>query len=64
VGDVPVLGAPGCVKSPKTNVIDWLLPRLLAGERLTRADLVALGHGGLLEDISERPMPRSRSMSE
>ncbi len=61
VGHVPVLGAPGCVKSLKTNVIDWLLPRLLSGERLTRADLVALGHGGLLEDISERPMPRSRS---
>lgn len=59
VGDVPVLGAPGCIKSPKTNVIDWLLPRLLAGERLTRADLVALGHGGLLDDISDRPMPRS-----
>lgn len=56
---VPVLGAPGCIKSTKTNVIDWLLPRLLAGERLTRADLVALGHGGLLEDISERPMPRT-----
>lgn len=61
VGHVPVLGAPGCIKSPKTNVIDWLLPRLLSGERLTRADLVALGHGGLLDDISDRPMPRSRS---
>jgi molybdenum cofactor cytidylyltransferase len=58
VGAVPVLGAPGCIKSPKTNVIDWLLPRLLAGERLTRTDLVAMGHGGLLDDISERPMPR------
>lgn len=60
VGDVPVLGAPGCIKSLKTNIIDWLLPRLLAGERLTRADLVVMGHGGLLEDISERPMPRSK----
>ena len=59
--EVPVLGAPGCIKSPKTNVIDWLLPRLLAGERLTRADLVAMGHGGLLEDISDRPMPRNKS---
>jgi len=58
IGAVPVLGAPSCIKSAKTNVIDWLLPRLLAGERLTRADLVAMGHGGLLDDISERPMPR------
>ncbi len=58
VGDVPVVGAPGCVKSLKTNVIDWILPRLLAGERLTRADMVVMGHGGLLDDIAERPMPR------
>lgn len=60
VGDVPVVGMPGCVKSPKTNVIDLLLPRLFAGERLTRADLVALGHGGLMEDVddADRPMPR------
>ena len=61
VGDVPVVGAPGCIRSPRTNVIDLLLPRLLSGDRLTRADLVALGHGGLLEDISERPMPRSHT---
>jgi len=59
LGQTPVIGAPGCIKSLKTNVIDMILPRLFAGERLTRADLVAMGHGGLLEDISERPMPRS-----
>ena len=58
IGDTPVVGAPGCIKSPKTNVIDWILPRLIAGERLTRADLVAMGHGGLLDDIRDRPMPR------
>ncbi len=58
VDHIPIIGAPGCIKSPKTNVIDLILPRLLAGERLTRADLVAMGHGGLLEDIHERPMPR------
>ncbi|MDE2747328.1 MAG: molybdopterin-binding protein [Chloroflexota bacterium] len=59
LGDAPVVGAPGCIKSPKTNVIDWILPRLLSGERLTRANLVSMGHGGLLQDIAERPMPRS-----
>jgi molybdenum cofactor cytidylyltransferase len=57
--DVPVLGAPGCARSRKINVIDWVLPRLLAGDRLTRADIVSLGHGGLLEDVPERPMPRN-----
>ena len=61
LGETPVVGAPGCVKSPKTNVIDWILPRLLSGERLTRADLVSMGHGGLLKDIAERPMPRSKT---
>jgi carbon monoxide dehydrogenase subunit G len=59
LGEVPVLGAPGCARSAKPNVLDAILPRLLAGDRLQRADLVALGHGGLLEDVPERPMPRS-----
>jgi molybdenum cofactor cytidylyltransferase len=58
---MPILGAPGCARSRKTNVIDWALPRLLAGDRLTRRDILRLGHGGLLEDAPERPMPRSAS---
>ena len=45
---IPVLGAPGCVRSRDTNIVDLLLPRLLAGESITRQDIVALGHGGLL----------------
>jgi molybdenum cofactor cytidylyltransferase len=64
IDQTPVIGAPGCIKSLKTNVIDMILPRLLAGERLTRADLVAMGHGGLLDDISERPMPRQETGEE
>lgn len=48
VADVPVLGAPGCVRSRTANVVDLVLPRLLAGERLTHDDIVALGHGGLM----------------
>ena len=58
LGDVPILGAPGCARSRKTNVIDWVLPRLLAREHLTSADIISLGHGGLLEDTPKRPMPR------
>lgn len=60
LGETPILGAPGCARSRKTNVVDWVLPRLLAGERLSREDIVALGAGGLLEDVPERPLPRSR----
>ena len=58
VGSVPVLGAPGCARSRKANIVDWVLPRLLAGDRITQAELAALGHGGLLEEIPERPAPR------
>ncbi len=56
--EVPILGAPGCVRSRKTNVIDWVLPPLLAGDHLSRKDIIQMGHGGLLEDIPKRPMPR------
>ena len=47
-GAVPIIGAPGCMKSRETNVVDLILPRLLAGERVSRADVVALADGGLL----------------
>lgn len=60
LGAIPILGAPGCARSRKTNVVDWVLPRLLAGDELTHDDIVALGPGGLLEDVPERPLPRSR----
>lgn len=60
LGSVPILGAPGCARSLKTNAIDWVLPRLLVGEVFTREGLISMGYGGLLEDTSKRPMPRSR----
>jgi len=45
---LPVLGAPGCARSRDTNIVDLLLPRLLAGEPIGNRELAALGHGGLL----------------
>lgn len=60
VGSTPVLGAPGCARSPKRNIVDLLLPRLLLQERLGVGEIVSMGHGGLLEDVPERPLPRSR----
>jgi hypothetical protein len=48
VAPLPVLGAPGCVRSRDANIVDLLLPRLMAGEQVRRRDIVALGHGGLL----------------
>jgi molybdenum cofactor cytidylyltransferase len=57
-GGVPVLGAPGCARSPVENGFDWVLMRLLAGLKVTRADLVGMGVGGLLMEIVTRPQPR------
>ncbi len=44
----PIIGAPGCVKSRETNVVDLILPALLAGDRVTRGDVIAFAEGGLL----------------
>ncbi len=64
IGGVTVLGAPGCARSPKENGFDWMLHRLLAGERPTSDDIAALGVGGLLMEIPTRPAPRDRSESK
>ncbi len=54
----PVLGAPGCARSPKENGFDWVLMRLLAGLPVGRADITGMGVGGLLMEIVTRPQPR------
>jgi molybdenum cofactor synthesis domain-containing protein len=44
---IPILGIPACGMYHKTTVVDLLLPRLLAGEKIGRRELAELGHGGL-----------------
>ena len=58
VGEMPVIGAPGCARSPKENGFDWLLARMLVGLPVKREDVTALGVGGLLMEIVTRPQPR------
>ncbi len=58
LNDSPVIGAPGCARSPKENGFDWVLQRLLAGLPVTRDDIVGFGVGGLLMEIVSRPQPR------
>ena len=58
-GDVPVLGAPGCARSPKENGFDWVLQRLLAGIEVSARDIKRMGVGGLLMEIVSRGQPRS-----
>jgi molybdenum cofactor cytidylyltransferase len=55
----PVLGAPGCARSPKENGFDWVLARLLCGLPVTRRDITGMGVGGLLMEIVTRPQPRA-----
>lgn len=47
IGDIPVVGVPGCAMYNKATVFDLVVPRIMTGERLTRADFTRLGHGGL-----------------
>jgi molybdenum cofactor cytidylyltransferase len=54
----PVLGAPGCARSPRENGFDWVLSRLIAEVPVTEADIRGFGVGGLLMDIVSRPRPR------
>jgi molybdenum cofactor cytidylyltransferase len=54
----PVLGAPGCARSPKINGFDWVLDRLSAGLKVTSEDIAGMGVGGLLAEIPSRPQPR------
>jgi molybdenum cofactor cytidylyltransferase len=60
----PVLGAPGCARSPKENGFDWVLARLLCGLTVTRHDITGMGVGGLLMEIVTRPQPRAAGAAE
>ncbi|WP_366949756.1 molybdopterin-binding protein [Geobacter sp.] len=57
IGDIPVVGVPGCAMYNKATVFDLIVPRILAGERLTRKDFTTLGHGGLCLGCSDCRFP-------
>ncbi|WP_022666531.1 molybdopterin-binding protein [Desulfospira joergensenii] len=46
IGEVPVIGLPGCVMYHRASIFDLVVPRLLAGETLSRSDIDLMGHGG------------------
>ena len=47
LGETPVMGLSGCVLHDPFTAFDALLPRMLAGEKISRADIMMMGHGGL-----------------
>ena len=53
LGDIPILGAPAAVIFNDTTIIDVILPRVLAGEEISRQDIIDMGHGGLCLDCAD-----------
>ena len=63
LGDIngrPVIGLPGCARSPALNGADWVLARVVCGIPVRSADIAAMGVGGLLKEIPTRPQPRQK----
>ena len=61
-GEAPVLGLPGCARSPKLNGFDWVLQRLMADVPVRPQDIMQMGGGGLLKEIAARPLPRAAAV--
>lgn len=54
----PVIGLPGCVRSPALNGADWVLSRIACRIAVRGEDIAEMGVGGLLKEIPTRPQPR------
>lgn len=63
-GDIPILGMPTCGLFTQATVFDLVLPRILAGEHVGRAELAELGHGGFLTRELAFRFPRYRGNVE
>jgi molybdenum cofactor cytidylyltransferase len=50
--DVPIVPAPGCFSSAQRNVVDCMLPPMLARYRISSWEIASLGNGGLLDEVS------------
>jgi hypothetical protein len=58
LGEVPIIGLPGCVMYCRTSIFDLIVPRILAGENLDRADFSGLGCGGFCSGCEQCIYPR------
>ena len=59
----PVIGLPGCARSPALNGADWVLARVICGIAVSDDDIAGMGVGGLLKEIPSRPQPRGGKTS-
>ncbi len=54
VDDCTILNLPGCSRSPKLNGLDWVLQRIAANVPVGQEEILSMGVGGLIKDISHR----------
>ena len=57
IGEIQLLGVPACGLHHRTTVLDLVLPRILADEKIGKKDLAFMGHGGLCKDCKECTYP-------
>ena len=62
LGARPVIGLPGCARSPALNGADWVLERIASGLEVGSAEIAAMGVGGLLKESRARGRPRERGL--
>jgi molybdenum cofactor cytidylyltransferase len=60
LGKRPVIGLPGCARSPALNGADWVLERIAAGLEVGDREIAAMGVGGLLKESPARGRPRDK----
>jgi len=58
LGNIHVIGMPGCARSSKNNGLDKVLDRLACKLPVTSHWISSLGVGGLLKEMVDRPRPR------
>ena len=58
LGGRPVIGLPGCARSPALNGADWVIERICCGVSVMPENIMGMGVGGLLKEIPSRPAPR------
>ncbi|WDP91721.1 MAG: molybdopterin-binding protein [Desulfobacter sp.] len=57
INDIPVVGLPGCVMYYRASIFDLVVPRVLAGESVEKADIIQMGHGGFCSNCRDCRYP-------
>lgn len=57
IGQIPVVGLPGCVMYHRASIFDLVVPRILAGDTLEKQDIIRMGHGGFCTNCKDCRFP-------